>query len=1124
MTQTIQAPLVTVMLRSMQRSSLMKALDSVASQTDPAIEVLVVNARGGHHPEIGERCGAHALRLVNQDGEPLGRPEAANLAMDQAHGQWLLFLDDDDQIDPDHIARLRCASAQAPEAVAAYAGVRLIDPDGQVVGVLDEAFDSHRLWLANYLPIHAVLFSREAVVSAGIRFDHDLSIYEDWDFWRQLSLVGPFLHLPGVSASYCLVGDSGLSAQASAAVAQDGRARFYRKWLPRLDSDSLNRLATGAELSRSGMAALSDQLKQAERRAIDLHHETTRQLADAEQERHRLAHALQQQITHAEALGQQLQAEQAAHQQAIAAHQEAIDAHEARQADLDRRLGAALSEYRRLEQGYRDVTASLSWRVTAPLRAARHFCTAAGFRSALRGAVRALPIAASTKQAMKVGLSTRGPLGQRLLRWLAPTSVVQPAPTSAAPTAPIDKEAVRAAAEAELTGFLASTRRVHLRQGSGTPRVSVVVVLYNQAGLSLLCLQALAESEGVEFETLIVDNASSDRMPLLLDRITGARILRQDHNLGFLRAVNLAAEQATGEHLLLLNNDAVVEPRTLAQAVARLATEPGVGAVGGPILLWDGRLQEAGSIIWRDGSCLGYGRGDSPDAPAYRFVRDVDYCSGALLLIRRALFEQLGRFDDAFAPAYYEESDFCVRLWEAGHRVVCDPAVRVKHFEFASDVGSGRAIELQTQHRALFVARHPDFLAGRPLPDAASILLARHRLPVGAKRVLVIDDRVPLPWLGQGYPRAASLVAAMVADGHFVTHYPLQFPSERAEDVAKALPETVEVMLDMGLGRLAEFMAARRGCYDVVLVSRPHNMDVVRSLLKQNPGAWVGVRIAYDAEALFSLRDIAKAAVLGAPMSPNEQRRRIAAEMALAEGAHAIVTVTEAEAAHYRAAGHADVQVVGHTIEPRPSPRPFDRRRGFLFVGAMPADDTPNADSLVWFVGQVWPRIVAALGDEAVLDIVGACEAPGVRALASLSVRIHGAVADLEPCFSAARVFIVPTRYAAGIPHKAHEAAARGLPMVVTRLIAQQLGWEKRVPVGDDAVQFAEACVRLHQSAALWRESSDQVLAAVREDCNPAVFARQLRNVLGQSSGKPLPRVDLEPDRRAPAAQPSAAP
>ena len=1102
-------PRVSVLVRSMDRPSLAAVFDAIARQRCSDIEVVVVAACGPGHRPLPGHCGPFPLRLVST-GAALSRPAAANAALAHAAGEWLLFLDDDDTIDADHIDRLLTAlQADASHAVA-YAGVRLVDAEGRPRGVLDEAFDPTRLWLANYLPIHAVLFSRR-FVDAGLRFDETLPVYEDWDFWQQLAQQDPFLHVPGVSATYRLVGDSGLSQAGDPQDVRRWREAVYRRWLPRLDAGQLERLAAAAEHARGDAQAAAMAMRQAQAEfeakraeALDLHRQLDQaQRAQADADRRHTAEqaAARDRLDSAQAelaaARSQLEdtrsslADERAEASALRRHAEALQA----------QLQDARAAYAQLEQGYRAVTASLSWQLTAPLRWTRAWADPAqrndALRRLLRGTSRRLPVSPRARQQLKVRLASHG-WSAPLLGWLAPPAAVPAEASPGAPPAPppLDKEAVRAEAERSLDAFLASNERLRFASPA-QPTVSVVVVLYNQAGLSLLCLQALAALRDPGLELIIVDNASSDRMPQLLARLDGARLLPQSENLGFLRAVNLAAAQARGQYLLLLNNDAVVFPDTIARAVARLDAEPDAGAVGGPILLWDGRLQEAGSIVWNDGSCLGYGRGDSPDAGPYRYLRDVDYCSGAFLMVRRALFERLGRFDEVFAPAYYEESDFCVRLWEAGHRIVYDPSVRVRHFEFASDAGSGRALALQVRNRERFVARHPAFLAARPAPDLAHLLQARERLAPGTRRVLFIDDRVPLPWLGQGYPRAASFVRALVDAGAAVTHYPLQFPHEDWTDVYRALPERCEVMLDHGLARIAAFLEARAGLYDSIVVSRPHNMEVIDAIRARQPDWFAGCRVIYDAEALFSLRDIEKARVLGTAPPPQEQQRMVDAEMALARGADGIVTVSEAEARHFRQAGHTHVHVLGHAIEPRPTANDFGRRRGFLFVGAIGADDTPNTDSLLWFVRECWPGIVQALGDKARLDIVGPCDSASVRALASPAIRVHGRIDDLTPFFERARVFIVPTRFAAGIPHKAHEAAARGLPMVVSPLIATQLGWASSVGVGATPAQFSEACVRLHQDASDWSVCRAALLRAVEQDCSPAAFAAAAARAVG---------------------------
>src|SRR5205085_6064186 len=116
------------------------------------------------------------------------------------------------------------------------------------------------------------------------------------------------------------------------------------------------------------------------------------------------------------------------------------------------------------------------------------------------------------------------------------------------------------------------------------------------------------------------------------------------------------------------------------------------GAVGGKLVFPDGRLQEAGSIIWSDGSGDAYGRGGDPASPEFNFARPVDFCSGALLLTPRSLFERLGGFDERYRPAYYEDADYCARLWARGYTVRYEPAAVAIHHEFGSVASRADAI------------------------------------------------------------------------------------------------------------------------------------------------------------------------------------------------------------------------------------------------------------------------------------------------------------------------------------------------------------------------------------------------------------------------------------------------
>jgi O-antigen biosynthesis protein len=218
--------LVSVLIRSVDREHLQEALDSVALQTYPNIEVVVVAATPGHRT-LPQRCGPFPLRLVPTDS-PLPRSKAANRALDEAHGEWLLFLDDDDWLMPDHISRLAEVLRKQPKALATYTGVSLVNDTGQPRGqVFDVPFDAVRQLAGNLTPIHAVLFSRQ-VLAGGLRFDEALDRYEDWDFWLQLGRMTPFVHLPGVSAAYRIHESSGVHTDPGPLSASS--LPIYQKW------------------------------------------------------------------------------------------------------------------------------------------------------------------------------------------------------------------------------------------------------------------------------------------------------------------------------------------------------------------------------------------------------------------------------------------------------------------------------------------------------------------------------------------------------------------------------------------------------------------------------------------------------------------------------------------------------------------------------------------------------------------------------------------------------------------------------------------------------------------------------------------------------------------------------
>ena len=360
-------------------------------------------------------------------------------------------------------------------------------------------------------------------------------------------------------------------------------------------------------------------------------------------------------------------------------------------------------------------------------------------------------------------------------------------------------------ARRELREFLGGGGELDLRCPAPA-LVSIVVALYNRAALTLRCLRSIAAWAGVPYEVIAVDNASGDETAELLARVRGVRLLRNERNLHFVRACNQGAAAAIGKYLLFLNNDCELRIGAVRSAVAILESETDIGAVGGKILLHDGRLQEAGCYLRPNAFPAQFGRGQDPFLSDFMHRRDVPYCSGSFLMTPHALFQEMGGFDEAFCPAYSEDVDYCLRLWRGGRRVVFHPDSIVEH----PDSGALYQRFLYPsvlRNMAVLHKRYREYL--RTMPDygvapVSSLDGCRQR----SACLLLVKE------VGGETPAWAGVMRRLLDEKRFVTIYPLRaWPGER-EEVRQWLPDEVELVSRRGKDELEAFCRERGPVYD----------------------------------------------------------------------------------------------------------------------------------------------------------------------------------------------------------------------------------------------------------------------------------------------------------------------